>query len=93
VLAGAFGALELKSRGDTVATLMLGLGAPLSVPCVGDCDQNGSVSVDELVKGVNIALGSASLDDCPSFDTNGDDRVTIDELIAAIDAALKGCGQ
>jgi hypothetical protein len=29
---------------------------------------------------------------CPSFDVGGDDRVSIDELIRAVNAALKGCG-
>ncbi len=49
------------------------------------------MTVDELIKGVNIALGTTSVDACPSFDTNGDDAVTIDELVAAVNRALTGC--
>jgi hypothetical protein len=49
------------------------------------------VRVDELVRGVAIALGSAALDTCPSFDQSGEDQVTIEELITAVDAALAGC--
>jgi hypothetical protein len=49
------------------------------------------VTVDELITGVTIALGTASLDACPSFDTNGDGTVTIDELVAAANRALNGC--
>jgi hypothetical protein len=33
--------------------------------CVGDCDNSGAVTVDELVKGVSIALGTLPLDQCP----------------------------
>jgi hypothetical protein len=49
------------------------------------------VTVDELIKGVNIALGSRPLDDCPSFDSSGDGELTIDELVKAVNAALNGC--
>ena len=59
--------------------------------CAGDCNANGEVTVDELVKGVNIALGNTSLAQCPSFDTTGDGEVTVDELIRAVNNALNGC--
>jgi hypothetical protein len=59
--------------------------------CAGDCNGDGAVTVDELIKGVNIALGSASRDQCPSFDTNGDGEVTVDELVHAVNNALSGC--
>jgi len=62
------------------------------VPCTGDCGLlDGVVSVDELVKGVNIALGVAELAECPSFDSNHDELVTVDELVRAVDHALEGC--
>jgi hypothetical protein len=64
--------------------------APVSA-CAGDCDGNGSVAVNELISGVNIALGNALVDSCPSFDRNGDGSVSINELIAAVNAALTGC--
>ncbi len=60
--------------------------------CVGDC-LGVAVVVDELLKGVNIALGSASLGDCRSFDSDSNQRVTVDELVKAVNAALSGCGQ
>jgi hypothetical protein len=59
--------------------------------CTGDCDGLGTVTVDELVKGVNIALGNSPLTECPSFDTNDDDQVTVDELVDAVNNALNGC--
>lgn len=61
------------------------------VPCVGDCNDSGSVTVNELVVGVNIALGSASIDACLAFDTNDDGTVTVNELIAGVNAALGVC--
>ena len=60
--------------------------------CVGDCNGDKEVTIDELVKGVNIALGIASLADCVAFETNDDGTVTVDELIQGVNAALTGCG-
>jgi hypothetical protein len=61
-------------------------------PCGGDCNHDHRVSVDELVRGVSIALGAATLELCPVFDCNGTGNVTVDCLIAAVDDALDGCG-
>jgi hypothetical protein len=59
--------------------------------CAGDCNRDGRVTVNELITGVNIALGNARLDGCPAFDRNGDGTISINELIAAVAAALSGC--
>jgi hypothetical protein len=59
--------------------------------CPGDCDGSNSVTVNELIRGVNIALGNADISTCPAFDRNGDGMVSINELIAAVNAALDGC--
>lgn len=64
---------------------------PTRGPCFGDCNGNGEVTVDELITGVNIALGAAPLGSCPRFDTDGNGMVTVDELVAAVNAALNGC--
>jgi hypothetical protein len=61
------------------------------MPCAGDCDHGGSVGIDELVRGVSIALGEASVEQCAVLDVDGSRTVTIDELIRAIGAALNGC--
>lgn len=66
--------------------------APASLPCVGDCNSNGHVTIDELLEGVNIALGNVQLSECGSFDKSGAGSVTIDELLAAVVGALSGCG-
>jgi len=59
--------------------------------CTGDCRLDGAVTVDDLVAGVAVALGTRPLDVCPSFGTGQDHRATIDELIAAVRNALSGC--
>jgi hypothetical protein len=59
--------------------------------CPGDCDGSGTVDVSELIKGVNIALGTLPISACPAFDTNNNQIVAVNELIAAVNAALSGC--
>jgi hypothetical protein len=59
--------------------------------CPGDCNGDGQVTVNELIVGVNISLGSAPISECPAFDTSGDGTVTVSELIQAVNAALAGC--
>ena len=49
------------------------------------------VSIAELIRGVNTALGAAIVDECPGFDINGDGMVSISELISAVRDALLGC--
>jgi hypothetical protein len=49
------------------------------------------VTVDELVTGVSLALGTVMLAECPVFDASLDGQVTVDELVAAINAVLSGC--
>ena len=68
--------------------------APTPTPpptCVGDCNGDGEVAINELITGVNIALGSLPLDRCSSFDINGDGEIEINELITAVNNALAGC--
>src|ERR1700687_4124972 len=76
-----------------IVVVMCVIAAPSVSPaeCVGDCGGDGAVTIDELLIGVNIALGRATLDACPVLDANGDGNVTIDELLQAVNAALTGC--
>jgi hypothetical protein len=60
-------------------------------PCPGDCNGDGVVTVNELIRGVNIPLGNLPLDSCPAFDRNGNGSIEINELIAAVNALLSGC--
>ena len=55
---------------------------------IGDCTGNGVVTIDELVLGVDIALGTAPVTACTAFDPQGDGIVDISALVAAVNAAL-----
>lgn len=66
-------------------------GAAEAVECFGDCNQDGTVGVEELVRGVNVAVGRAEVSVCTAMDRNGDERVAINELVAAVANALAGC--
>lgn len=59
--------------------------------CVGDCNGGGTVTVDELVIMVDIALGLASVESCGDGDADRDGAITIDEIVAAVRDALEGC--
>lgn len=60
-------------------------------PCIGDCDASRRVAIDELIVGVRVALGLQPLERCRAVDASGNAGVEIDELIAAVGNALRGC--
>jgi hypothetical protein len=62
-----------------------------SAPCVGDCDGDGQVTVNELITMVNILLGNTPLSACMAGDADGSGDITINEIIAAVNNALDGC--
>jgi hypothetical protein len=66
---------------------------PTAVPnrCVADCSGDGTVTVNEVIRGVNIALDNIPLSECPAADANGDDAVTIGELSQAVQDVISGC--
>ncbi|MDX2170927.1 MAG: hypothetical protein SF182_27915 [Deltaproteobacteria bacterium] len=63
---------------------------PDGAACAGDCNRDGSVAVNELIAGVNLALGTPTAA-CTQMDGNGDGAVGVNELIQAVNAALTGC--
>ncbi len=60
--------------------------------CVGDCSLDDAVTIAELLRMVNIALGDAAVDTCEAGDPNHDQAVTINEILQAVSNALAGCG-
>ncbi len=60
--------------------------------CVGDCDGSGSVTISDLIIGVNIALGTESITACEAFNCDGTGMVPIHCLIQGVNNALYGCG-
>ncbi len=84
--------MNARSSCSIVAfTLTALLAAGPAFACIGDCNQDGKVSVDELVTGVNIALGRASMDGCRAMDTDCDEQLGIDEVVAAVRSDVEGC--
>jgi len=78
--------------------------SPTATPtsCVGDCNGDGAVAVNELVMGVNIELGSVSADACvayaqacgPTDDPSSCVPVqlpAVDTLVRAVNNAMGGC--
>ena len=61
------------------------------VPCVGDCNSDHRVTIDELLLGVDIALDDEPISRCDSFDTSKDQRVNVNELVAGVGALIHGC--
>jgi len=64
--------------------------APASA-CTGDCDGTGTVTVDEILLGVNVALGLESAASCTVFDNNIDGAVTVEEILSSVNSGLQGC--
>jgi polyhydroxybutyrate depolymerase len=64
--------------------------API-VRCVGDCNWDSQVTIDELLRGVNIALGRLPLSACEMFDYDGSRTVTVDKVVRGVNNALNGC--
>jgi hypothetical protein len=86
----------MKKAGRGVAAFAAALALAHALPaaaqtCTGDCSGDGAVAINELITGVNVALGNEELSRCPSFDRNSDGSVGIAELVAAVGHALDGC--
>jgi hypothetical protein len=52
---------------------------------------DASVTADELVTMVTVARADADVPACLAGDANGDDGITVDELVVAVTHALDGC--
>jgi hypothetical protein len=64
-------------------------GSPAS--CAGDCDESGSVTVDELVTLVGITFDAMSIDACRAGNADGDQEIALNEIVTAVNRALRGC--
>src|SRR5215472_6464806 len=65
--------------------------APVAQACPCDCNGDGVVTVNELIQGVDILLGSVAFSQCVAADPTGSGRVTVSDLVAAVNATLSGC--
>lgn len=91
---------DSSSLGDqAAATTFAVLVAPLPTPtptprlvrCVGDCNDDARVTIDELLLGVRIALEQEPLQSCQAFNVSEDLRVDVSELVAGVLALLNSC--
>jgi hypothetical protein len=65
--------------------------ARAQLSCLGDCNGDGSVTVDEIITMVNIALGEADISTCTAGDGDSSGTITVDEIVTALNHALEGC--
>lgn len=59
--------------------------------CAGDCNGNGAVTINDIVRALQIALGEAPVTICPAADTDTNGIVSVEEITQATVAALSGC--
>ena len=67
---------------------MFGVADARAQSCLGDCDGDNTVEINELILGVNISLGNQPISVCPAF---GGLPVSISDLIRAVLNSLEGC--
>jgi hypothetical protein len=59
--------------------------------CIGDCDGNRVVLPPEVRWAIDAALGREAPAGCGGFDSNGDGRTTVQELVAVVNRFLGFC--
>jgi hypothetical protein len=85
-------AFSLGGFGEPILGTALSVGVkPGPIGCLGDCNGNGTVAIEEILTLVNIALDRAPVGTCEDADANVDGMVTIDEILAAVHNTLAGC--
>ncbi len=89
--AGPWHVLVVSYQGTGLFQVTASVGSASFAPCVGDCAGDGRVTIDDLVRGINVALGYADEPARLAFDDDGDGRVTVDELLIAVTNAESGC--
>ena len=88
VIGGAFSTPTPKPTRTRTPTRTF---TPVPGACVGACTNPGMVSVTDLLTVIQIAAGQVTLSACPSADPNGDDQVSLEEVLQAVNNALDGC--
>ena len=73
-----------------VGLLWIALAATPAASCVGDCNEDRVVTVDEIARGVSMALGRPPAVSCEAFRSLAG-TTDVDMLTAAVNDALVGC--
>jgi hypothetical protein len=97
----SIGAYEYNSSGPPPVTLTptpTPTATPHTTPtatggpsCTGDCNDDDTVAINELIVGVNIALERQPANACPAF-ASAQGTAAIAQLIKGVNNALNGCG-
>jgi 6-phosphogluconolactonase (cycloisomerase 2 family) len=74
-----------------LSTLLSTAVAAPAATCACDCDEGGSVTIDELVTSVTIALAENEVRQCAAADADGNGKVQVNDLILGVNAALGEC--
>jgi len=69
---------------------MLGL-TPAFAACGGDCSDDGEVTIDEVLLGIDIALTKFAADACGGMGSGDSGRTTVEDLVDAVHHATTGC--
>ena len=83
--------IDLACANMQIGTVSLLLNATAG-GCAYDCNGDGIVTVDEVLTMVNIALGNGAVSMCFAGDSNADQQIRVDEILAGVAKALNGCG-
>jgi hypothetical protein len=84
---GVTDVVATRPNGESARVLLNG-----TLPfCSGDCNADGTVSIDEIIRGINILLAEIDPRECVAADADGDFAVTVNELVAAVKSGLEGC--
>lgn len=65
--------------------------APMAPGCLGDCNGDGQVEVDEVLAAANISLGNTPVSSCLAADPQHTGTVTTAELVQIVRIATQGC--
>jgi len=60
-------------------------------PCHGDCNFDGAVAINELIRQVNISTDATTLATCLAADANLSGTIEINELVRSVNRSLGGC--
>ncbi len=63
----------------------------LPPPCHGDCNYDGVIAINELIRQVNISLDVGTLASCLAADADMNGTVGISEIIRSVNRSLNGC--
>jgi len=101
--AAAFTTIGVATLGDiAITTQLCSQGATISTPtptpipgpslCVGDCDADGAVTIDEIIRMVDVALMGTSISSCLGVSVWCETPdVQVACIVEAIDNALHNC--